>query len=110
VHKTQQVTIHIADVVRHRFAAPAQQNAAIRIAKKQQWASPRIHGIARLQLGGHHIDCPKRTLGTVSGRVVAPVHVGDPPGETSPPEFIVLEAIQVGVQPPRCCALTQVDK
>jgi len=100
----------MAGVEGHRIAAAGQEDAAIGIAEQQHRGTPGVGAIAGFELTALYVDRPKRTDRSVRSRIVTSVQVRGAAREAASAEFIVLEAVEVCVQPARGPAFTQVDK
>jgi hypothetical protein len=110
MHKAQHVAVDVAGVERHRLAAPGKRNPAIGVGEQQQRPTVGVGGIAGFELAGQDVDGPQRTLGPIGSGVVAAVHVGGPPSESTAPQLVVLQPIEVGVRAAWCPAFAQVDE
>ena len=110
VHERQQIPVDVADEERHRLGAPRQQHLAVGVGEQQHRPASRIGGVAGLELARQHVDRSQRARAAIGGGVVAAVHVRGAAGESAAAEFVVLQAVQVGVQPPRGGAFSQVNE
>jgi hypothetical protein len=110
VDKGQQIAVDVADEERHRFAAPRQQHLAVGVGEHQQRAARGVGRVAGFELAGEQVERPQGTHRAVCSRVVAAIDVGGAAGESAAPEFVVLQAVQVGVQAPGRSAFSQVNK
>jgi hypothetical protein len=110
VHEAQQVPVDVADEERHRLGTSRQQHLTVGIGEQQHRATGRVGGIAGLEFARQHVYGPQRARAAIRGGVVSAVHVGRAAGKPAAAEFVVLQAVQVGVQPPRGRAFSQVNK
>ena len=110
MHEAQQVAVDVPGVERHLLGSSGEQDSAVGLENSS--IGPPAGSVASLGFSSveQHIDRPQRALGPVGGRVVAAIHVRRAAGESAAAEFVVLEAVQIGVQPPRSGAFSQVNK
>ena len=67
-------------------------------------------GVAGLELTGQHVEGSQRADAAVGGGVVSAVDVRGAAGESAAPEFVVLQAVQIGVQTLGGTAFSQVNE
>jgi len=69
-----------------------------------------VGGVAGFEFAGQQVDRAERTYRTVGGGVMTAVDVGGPAGKSAAAQLVVLESVEIGVQPSRGLAFSQVNE